>query len=68
MKTYIVHIYRQEPGRPGELIGDIEEAGIDEKKIFHTFDDLEKILKGEEKVLKPDGRTKRRVGARNNPS
>ncbi len=62
MKTFIVRIYRQEPGKPEELIGDIEEAGVDEKKIFHTFDDLEKILKDEEKAPKPSGRTKRRVG------
>ncbi len=45
MRTYIVRIYRQEPEKPEEIIGDIEEAGVDGKKIFHTFEDLEKILK-----------------------
>jgi hypothetical protein len=45
MESYIVRIYREEKMNPHDLIGIVEEAGVEEKKVFRTLDELWNILK-----------------------
>jgi hypothetical protein len=45
MKTYIVRIYRFEEQKPLNLVGVVEEVGIEERKAFSNYDELWNILK-----------------------
>lgn len=64
METYIVRIYRRNEGEPEALIGDVEKAGIDEKKVFHTFKGLREILTTQEKPKRSSCRV---GGVKRNP-
>ncbi len=44
METYIVRIYRRKEGEPETFIGDVEKAGVDERKVFHNSNSLLEIL------------------------
>lgn len=44
METYIVRIYRREPGAACELAGTVEEPGCPEKKSFTGIDELLSIF------------------------
>jgi len=44
LKNYIVRIYRCEKNNPRNLVGVVEEAGVEERKAFTNLDELWKIL------------------------
>jgi len=45
MKTYIVRIYRFEDGNPLNLVGVVEEVGVEGRKKFTNYEELWSILK-----------------------
>ena len=45
MKAYIVRIYRFEEKKPLNLVGVVEEVGIEGRKAFSNYDELWNILK-----------------------
>jgi hypothetical protein len=45
MKTYIVRIYRFEDKKPLNLVGVVEEVGVEGRKAFSNYDELWNILK-----------------------
>lgn len=45
MKTYIVRIYRYESSQPKDLLGVIEEIGVEGQKAFTNLAELWQILK-----------------------
>ena len=44
LTNYIVRIYRCEKNNPRNLVGVVEEAGVEERKAFTNLDELWKIL------------------------
>jgi hypothetical protein len=44
MKTYIVRIYRFEDKKPFNLVGVVEEVGVEVRKAFSNYDELWNIL------------------------
>jgi len=40
MATYVVRIYRAEPGRPPRLVGIVEQAGGEGRHRFHDADEM----------------------------
>ena len=44
LKNYIVRIYRCEKNNPRNLVGMVEEAGVEEKRAFTNLDELWNIL------------------------
>jgi hypothetical protein len=56
MDSYMIHIYRREEGKPGTLVGVVQQVGANEKKIFSTLDELWSILS----PAKSDSAKKRR--------
>jgi hypothetical protein len=44
MKTYIVRIYRFEDKKPFNLVGVVEEVGVEGRKAFSNYDELWNIL------------------------
>jgi hypothetical protein len=44
LESYIVRIYREEKNSPHNLVGIVEEVGVEEKKAFTNFDELWTIL------------------------
>jgi len=44
LETYIVRVYRREPGVPCELAGTVEEPGSSEMKSFAGIDELLSIF------------------------
>jgi hypothetical protein len=44
MESYIVRIYREEKKRHQNIVGIVEEVGVDEKKAFTNLDELWNIL------------------------
>lgn|GEM_PF-1752957 len=78
MNSYIVRIYRQEADKPSELVGAVEEVGVEGKKAFTNIDELWEILNngsmsikkckgskssGEHSQSHPPGRPMRRTQA-----
>ena len=47
LETYIVRIYRREPGVPSQLAGMVEEPGCPGKKPFTDIDELLSIISKE---------------------
>ena len=45
MKTYIVRIYRFEDENPFNLVGVVEEVGVEGRKGFTNYEELWSILK-----------------------
>ena len=45
MKTYIIRIYRFENGNPFNLVGVVEEVGVEGRKKFASCEELWSILK-----------------------
>ena len=45
MKTYIIRIYRFENGNPFNLVGVVEEVGLEGRKKFTSYQELWSILK-----------------------
>lgn len=45
MKTYIVRIYRFEDENPFNLVGVVEEVGVEGRKAFTNYEELWSILK-----------------------
>jgi len=45
MKTYIIRIYRFEDGNPFNLVGLVEEVGVEGRKKFNNYEELWNILK-----------------------
>ncbi|HSB04513.1 MAG TPA: hypothetical protein VLK23_04905 [Thermodesulfobacteriota bacterium] len=44
MESYLVRVYRKVENDPNILVGVVREIGTEEKKAFHTFDELRSIL------------------------
>lgn len=44
LKNYVVRIYRCEKNNPRNLVGVVEEVGVEERKAFTNLDELWKIL------------------------
>ncbi len=44
LKNYIVRIYRCEKNNPRNLVGVVEEVGVEERKAFTNLDELWSIL------------------------
>jgi len=44
LKNYVVRIYRCEKNNPRNLVGVVEEVGVEERKAFTSLDELWKIL------------------------
>jgi hypothetical protein len=44
LKNYIVRIYRCEKNNPRNLVGVVEQVGVEERKAFTNLDELWKIL------------------------
>jgi hypothetical protein len=57
MKTYIVRIYRFEEQRPLNLVGVLEEVGVEGRKAFSNFGELSNLLKAS---LFPSSQKKRK--------
>ena len=45
MKTYIIRIYRFEDDSPLNLVGVVEEVGVEGRKKFTSYQELWSILK-----------------------
>ena len=45
MKTYIIRIYRSEDDSPLNLVGVVEEVGVEGRKKFTSYQELWSILK-----------------------
>jgi hypothetical protein len=43
-KNYVVRVYRCEKDNPRNLVGIVEETGVEERKAFTNLDELWKIL------------------------
>ncbi len=52
MQSYIVRIYRFERDRPDNLVGVVEESGVEDKKAFTDYDELWRILNSEREEVK----------------
>ena len=44
LKNYVVRVYRCEKNNPRNLVGVVEEVGVEERKAFTNLDELWKIL------------------------
>ena len=44
MDSYIVRLYRRDTEHPQNLVGLVETVGAEEKRSFHTVDELVAIL------------------------
>jgi hypothetical protein len=44
LRNYIVRVYRCEKNNPQNLVGVVEEAGVEERKAFTNLDELWNIL------------------------
>lgn len=61
MDYYIVRIYQREKGDPDGLVGTVEEATSQERKVFRSPDELWGILGGSgEGLAKEKGKGKKR--------
>jgi hypothetical protein len=58
LESYIVRIYRGEKDRPHNLVGIVEEVGLEEKKAFTSLDELWTILNS---IRKGGGKGKQRT-------
>jgi uncharacterized protein (DUF2235 family) len=58
LESYIVRIYRGEKDSPHNLVGIVEEVGLEEKKAFTNLDELWTILNS---IRKGRGTEKQRV-------
>jgi len=59
MATYVVRIYRAEPGRPPRLVGIVEQAGGEGRHRFHDADEMVEALAVLEGVAGADAELKR---------
>jgi hypothetical protein len=60
-KTFIVSIYRSDENDPEKLIGTVEDASTEnERRAFHTVDEMVSIITGQE----ANGRKKGKKGRR----
>jgi hypothetical protein len=57
-ESYIVRIYRGEKDRPNNLVGIVEEVGLEEKRAFTNIDELWTILNS---IRKKGGKGNRRT-------
>ena len=59
LESYIVRIYRGEKDSPRNLVGIVEEVGLEEKRAFTNLDELWTILNS---IRKGHGTEKQRTG------
>ena len=62
METYVVRVYRRDPARPGEIVGIVEEVGMEHTQNFHNVDELNTILTAQGKHQQKDGGTEKTSG------
>jgi len=56
MKTYIIRIYRFENGDPFNLVGVVEEVGVEGRKKFTSYQELWSILKTSPFLFSEEGK------------
>ncbi len=55
METYVVRVYRRDPARPDEIVGIVEQVGMEGSRRFHNMDELNAILTAQGKHQQNDG-------------
>jgi len=55
METYVVRVYRRDPSRPREIVGIVEQVGMEGSRRFHNLDELNAILTARGKHQQKDG-------------
>jgi hypothetical protein len=62
IETYIVRILRDEEGDPPVLVGDVEIAGIEGRRPFHSREELWRLLRRTPAAWAARGRSRNQVG------
>jgi hypothetical protein len=64
LRNYILRIYREEEGKPSEIVGIVEEVEVSGKRAFTNIEELWDILKQRrEKVVGELAESKKQKGA-----
>jgi hypothetical protein len=55
VETYVVRVYRRNPSRPGQIVGIVEQVGMEGGRRFHNLEELNVILTAQGRDHQKDG-------------